>query len=86
MIELSVSGIPVTVTCPFLRLSHQPYYRWLVSPVTDTEVVEAHRANALLSRYKDDPEFGYRLLTDEALYAGESMADRTTLRIASANG
>ena len=57
----------MTVTCPLLRLSHQPYYRWLVSPVTDTEVVEAYRANALLSRFEDDPEFGYRLLTDEVL-------------------
>ena len=34
----------------------------------------------------DDPEFGHRLLADEAREAGESMADRTAWRIASDHG
>lgn len=57
-----------------------------MSPVTDSEVVEAYRANALFDAHKDDPEFGYRILADEARDAGESMADRTAWRITSANG
>jgi putative transposase len=84
--ELAVSGIPVTVTCRVLKLSRQPYYRWLAGPVTPSEVVEAYRANALFDAHQDDPEFGHRLLADEARDAGEAMADRTAWRIASANG
>ena len=86
MTELAESGIPVTVTCRVLKLSRQPYYRWLAAPITPSEVVEAYRANALFDAHKDDPEFGHRLLADEAAEAGEVMADRTAWRIASSNG
>ena len=65
MRELAVSGIPVTVTCRVLKLARQPYYRWLAAPITEGEIVEAHRANALFDAHHDDPEFGHRLLADE---------------------
>jgi transposase InsO family protein len=84
--ELAADGIPVTVTCRVLKLSRQPYYRWLANPVTAGEIVEAYRANALFDAHKDDPEFGHRLLADEAGDAGEPMSDRTAWRITSANG
>ncbi|WP_100814154.1 IS3 family transposase [Microbacterium lacus] len=84
--ELAAAGIPVTVTCRVLKLSRQPYYRWLAAPILPSEVVEAYRANALFDAHKDDPEFGHRLLADEAAEAGEAMADRTAWRIASSNG
>lgn len=83
MKELAADGIPVTVTCRVLKLARQPYYRWLAQPVTDTELVEAYRANALFDAHKDDPEFGYRFLLDEAREAGEAMAERTAWRICS---
>ncbi|WP_187361168.1 hypothetical protein [Phytoactinopolyspora mesophila] len=86
MRELAADGVPVAVTCRVLKLSRQPYYRWLADPVTVSEVVEAYRANALFDAHKDDPEFGYRLLADEAREVGESMADRTAWRISSENG
>ena len=86
MTELAAAGIPVTVTCRVLKLSRQPYYRWLADPITSSEVVEAYRANALFDAHRDDPEFGHRLLADEARDAGESMSDRTAWRIASTNG
>ena len=78
MTELAAAGIPVTVTCRVLKLSRQPYYRWLADSVTTSEVVEAYRANALFDAHRDHPEFGHRLLADEARDAGEAMADRTT--------
>ncbi|MGW9632396.1 IS3 family transposase [Agromyces sp. NPDC055520] len=84
--ELAAAGIPVTVTCRVLKLARQPYYRWLADPITLSEVTEAYRANALFDAHRDDPEFGHRLLADEARDAGEPMADRTAWRIASANG
>ncbi|MGI6878514.1 DDE-type integrase/transposase/recombinase, partial [Microbacterium sp. gxy059] len=84
--ELAADGIPVAVSCRVLKLARQPYYRWLKAPITDSEVVEAYRANALFNAHRDDPEFGHRLLADEARDAGESMADRTAWRITSRNG
>lgn len=84
--ELAVDGIPVAVTCRVLKLSRGPYYRWLKSPVTESEVTEAYHANALFDAHRDDPEFGYRLLADEARDAGERMSDRTAWKITSRNG
>lgn len=81
MKELAAGGVPVTVTCRVLKLARQPYYRWLDAPVTPAEHAEAHRANALFSAHRDDPEFGYRFLADEARSTGAVMADRTAWRI-----
>ena len=86
MTDLAADGIPVAVTCRVLKLSRQPYYRWLAAPITESEVVEAYRANALFDAHRDDPEFGHRLLADEARDAGQPMADRTAWRITSDNG
>lgn len=84
--ELAVDGIPVTVTCRVLNLARQPYYRWLADPVTDAEWIAAHRANALFDAHRDDPEFGYRFLADEARAEGQAMAERTAWRLCSSNG
>ena len=78
--------VPVTVTCRVLGLARQPYYRWLEQPVSAAELEEAHRANALFDAHRDDPEFGYRFLVDEARDAGVLMAERTAWRICSDNG
>lgn len=86
MTELAADRIPVAVTCRVLKLSRQPYYRWLADPIPPSEVAAAYRANALFNAHHDDPEFGHRLLADEARDEGEPMADRTAWRIASSNG
>ncbi|MFD7767427.1 IS3 family transposase [Streptomyces sp. NPDC059787] len=78
--------VPVAVTCRVLDLARQPYYRWLARPVTDAELTEAHRANALFDAHRDDPEFGHRFLVDEARAAGQAMAERTGWRICRDNG
>ncbi len=84
--ELAEDGIPVTVTCRVLQIARQPYYRWLANSVTSVELDQAYRANALFDAHRDDPEFGYRYLLDEARDAGQSMAARTAWRICSDNG
>ena len=84
--ELAEDGIPVTVTCRVLQIARQPYYRWLANSVTSVELDQAYRANALFDAHRDDPEFGYRYLLDEARDAGRSMAARTAWRICSDNG
>lgn len=78
--------MPVAVTCRVLKLARQPCYRWLADPITDAELVQAYRANALFDAHRDDPEFGHRLLADEARDAGETLAYRTAGRTASRAG
>jgi putative transposase len=84
--ELAVDGIPVTVTCRVLKIARQPYYRWLKNPVSDRQLQRAHLANAVFDAHRDDPEFGYRFLADEARQAGHVACDRTVWRICQANG
>ncbi|WIY82889.1 IS3 family transposase [Propionimicrobium sp. PCR01-08-3] len=79
--ELAADGVPVAVSLRVLKLSRQPYYRWRKQQVTESELVEAYRANALFDAHRDDPEFGYRFLAGEAEAAGESMCERTAWRI-----
>ena len=83
MRELAVDGISVTVSCRVLKLARQPYYRWLAQMVSTAERVRADRANALFDAHRADPEFGYRLLVDEARDAGVPMSARTAWRICS---
>lgn len=84
--ELAVDGIPVTVTCRVLKIARQPYYRWLANPVTDAELDAAHLANAVFDAHRDDPEFGYRFLTDEVRDAGFEVCERTVWKVCRDNG
>lgn len=84
--QLAVDGIPVAVTCRVLKIARQLYYRWLNSPVTDAGLAAAYRANALFDAHRDDPQFGYRFLLDEAKDAGQPMAERTAWKICSQLG
>jgi putative transposase len=84
--ELAADGIPVAVTCRVLKIARQPYYRWLAQPVTRADLTQAYRANALVDAHREDPEFGYRFLVDEARQAGQPMAERTAWRICTSNG
>jgi len=84
--ELAEDGIPVTVTCRILGLARQPYYRWLNQPVTTFALKKAHLANAVFDAHRDDPEFGYRFLADEARDAGHQVCDRTVWKLCAENG
>lgn len=53
--------------------------------MTDRELTQAYRTNALHTAHTDDPEFGYRLLADQAADAGEAMCDRTAWRLCQEN-
>ncbi|WP_328415272.1 IS3 family transposase [Micromonospora sp. NBC_00389] len=84
--ELAADGVPVAVTCRVLSIARQPYYRWLARRVTDAELAQAYRADALFDAHRDDPEFGYRFLADEARAAGQPMVERTAWKICSGMG
>src|SRR5690625_4652946 len=62
--ELAADGIPVAVSCRVLKVSRQPYYRWLSAPVSEAEVNEAYRVNALFDATSYDSEIGHRYLAD----------------------
>ncbi|MCT1765934.1 IS3 family transposase [Brevibacterium casei] len=79
--ELAADNIPVAVSLRVLKLSRQPYYRWRNQQITNAELTEAYRANALLDAHRNDPEYGYRFLLGEAAEAGEEMCERTAWRI-----
>lgn len=66
MSELAGDGIPVAVSFRVLKLSHQPYRRWLRDQVTAAESASAYRANALLDAHWDDPELAPRFFAEEA--------------------
>jgi transposase InsO family protein len=53
----------------------------LAGPICDADYVEALRPNALFDAHRNDPEFGYRFLVEEARAAGQSMDERTAWRI-----
>jgi putative transposase len=72
--------IPVAVTCRVLGFSKQAFYKWRTSPVTDRDWADAHLINAAIDIHHDDPEFGYRYITDElagrGILAGRNRVNR----------
>ena len=86
--ELAADGIPVAVSCRVLGLARQPYYRWLDTPIVESQLAEAYLANAIHDAHRDDPEFGYRFLADEVrhLDAHVGVSDRVVWRICRDNG
>lgn len=49
------------------------------------ELRQAYVANVLFDAHRSDPEFGHRLLADEAGQAGQRVCDWTVWAICSAN-
>ena len=74
------------MTCRVLKLARQPYHRWFTSLVTARQLNEVYLADPLFDAHHDDPEYGYRLLADEARDAGHAGCDRRGWRISSQNG
>lgn len=79
--EFAADGIPVAVTCRVLDLARQPYCRWLKTAVTASDLAQAYLANVVFDAHRDDPEFGHRLLADEARAVGLVACDRTVWRL-----
>jgi transposase InsO family protein len=48
-----------------LGLTPQAFYKWRARPCSQRDLDDAHLTNALVDLHGDDPEFGYRFLTDE---------------------
>jgi transposase InsO family protein len=79
--DLAAEGIPVRLTCGVLGFSPQAFYKWRSQPCSDRDLHDAHLTNALVDLHAEDPEFGYRFLTDELQAAGHRVGERRVWRL-----
>ena len=79
--DLAAEGFPVRLTCGVLGFSPQAFYKWQKNPVSDRDWVDAHVTNAIVDVHADDPEFGYRFISDELEAAGQRVNERRVWRL-----
>jgi len=73
--------VPVAVTCRVLGFSKQGFYQWRKDPVTQRDWDDAALINAALDVHHDDPEFGYRLISDELRDLGHRASENRVGRL-----
>jgi transposase InsO family protein len=79
--DLAADRITVRLTCGVLGFSAQAFYRWRARPVCERDWHDAHTTNAIVDVHADDPEFGYRFITDELVAAGHPTGERPVWRM-----
>ena len=84
--DLAAEGIPVRLSCGTLGFSTQAFCKWRARPVTDRDWDDTHMINELIGAHADDPEFGYRFLTDELARVGLEVGERRAWRLCSQQG
>lgn len=73
--------VPVVVACRVLGFSKQAYYQWVKQPVSKREADDQHLIGVLRQLHAEDPEFGYRFLTDEMQDLGYVITERRVWRL-----
>jgi putative transposase len=81
--DLAADKIPVAVTCRVLGFSKQAFYAWCMNPVSRRDWDDAHLINAAIDIHHDDPEFGYRFITDELVDHGIKASRNRVNRLCS---
>lgn len=81
--DLAVDGIPVTVACRVLGFSTQGFNKWRRNPISQRDWADAHLTNLALDIHRDDPEFGYRFVSDEIADHGVTASERRVWRLCS---
>ena len=81
--ELAAEGFPVRLTCGVLGFSPQAFYKWQADPVCQRDYDDAQLVNAIRDVHEDDPEFGYRFISDELERAGHNVGERRVWRLCS---
>jgi transposase InsO family protein len=82
--DLADEGIPVVLTCRVLGFSKQAYYKWRANPISQRDWDDAHLIHAALDIHHDDPEFGYRFITDELAERGVKAGRNRVNRLCTA--
>jgi putative transposase len=81
--DLAAEGFPVRLTCGVLGFSAQSFYKWQTKPVSTRDYDDAHLVNVIRDVHEDDPEFGYRFISDELERAGHTVGERRVWRLCS---
>ena len=82
--ELAADRIPVAVTCRVLHFSKQAFFKWRANTVSQRDWDNAHLTNAAVDLHRDDPAFGYRLISDEIeSESGLKASERRVWRLCS---
>jgi transposase InsO family protein len=81
--DLAAEGFPVRLTCGVLGFSPQAFYKWQARPVCRRDLDDAHLVNVIRDLHEDDPEFGYRFISDELERAGHRVGERRVWRLCS---
>ena len=81
--DLAAEGFPVRLTCGVLGFSAQGFYKWQADPVSRRDYDDAHLVNVIRDVQEDDPEFGYRFISDELERAGHKVGERRVWRLCS---
>jgi transposase InsO family protein len=81
--DLAADKIPVAATCRVLGFSTQAFYKWQAAPVSQRDWDDAHLINAAIDIHHDDPEFGYRFITDELADQGVRASRNRVNRLCS---
>ena len=79
--DLADEGFPVTVTCGVLTFSPQAFYKWKANPICDRDWDDAHLTNTIVDIHGEDPEFGYRFISDELCRAGHKVGEGRVHRL-----
>lgn len=79
--DLAADGVPVRLACDVLGFSRQAFYAWREQPVSQRDFDDAHLVNAIIDIHGDDPEFGYRLITDELERLGYDVGENRVQRL-----
>lgn len=81
VVELATKNVDVVVTCRVLGFSAQGFYKWKKEPVCDRVWSDAHLVNLIVDIHEADPEFGYRLITDELTRQGVAVSENRVHRL-----
>jgi putative transposase len=79
--DLAAGGFAVAVTCRVLGFSAQGYNKWRRNPITQRDLGDAYLTNAAVDLHRDDPVFGYRLISDDLARLGFVASERRVWRI-----
>jgi transposase InsO family protein len=81
--DLAAEGFPVRLTCGVLGFSSQAFYKWQAQPVCQRDLDDARLVNVIRDVHDEDPEFGYRFISDELERAGHKVGERRVWRLCS---
>jgi putative transposase len=79
--ELKAEGVRVATSCRVLGFSTQAFYKWRSSPCSTRDRDDAELVNVMVDIHSDDPEFGYRFVTDELHRKGWVVSENRVQRL-----